>query len=234
MMPEAITTENLSVLYGNDPALHSVDLSVSCGSSLAVIGPNGSGKSTLLGVLAGTIAPSSGRFDVSGPSPALMLQATDVDKSLPITVRDTVSLGRYPSVGLLRRFKADDRRAVDSALERMNITHLENQQLHNLSGGQRQRVLLAQALAQQSDVLLLDEPVNGLDITSRGIILDVVDEEIAAGRSVVITTHSLDDARRCDQVLLLDTATVAVGKPADVLTDGNLEQVFGLHHHAHH
>lgn len=214
-------------------ALSNVNLTVPVGSSLAVIGPNGSGKSTLLGILAGTLAASTGSAVVRGSMPALMLQATEVDKSLPITVGDTVSLARYPSVGLLRRFQGHDRSAVDTALKRMDITDLRKQQLHNLSGGQRQRVLLAQALAQESDVLLLDEPVNGLDLTSRGMILDVVDEEVASGRTVVMTTHSLDDASRCDQVLLLDTVPVACGAPNEVLTDSNLGQVFGLHEHAH-
>lgn len=225
-MTPAITVDNLEIRYGDAVALSGVDLTVPPGSSLAVIGPNGSGKSTLLAALAGTIESSAGSSHIAGPAPALVLQATDVDKSLPITVRDTVSLARYPRLGLFRRFRPKDRAAVDRALNRMAIEDLAPRQLHDLSGGQRQRVLVAQGLAQESDVLLLDEPVNGLDLASRALILDVIDEEVASGRTVVMTTHSLDDARRCHQVLLLDTTPIAVGPPSAVLTEEHLQQGF--------
>jgi len=222
----AITVDNLEVRYDDTVALAGVDLTVPAGSSLAVIGPNGSGKSTLLNALAGTIEPSAGSARAVGPPPALVLQSTDVDRSLPITVRETVSLARYPTLGLFRRFRSVDRDAVDRALVRLAVEDLAARQLHELSGGQRQRVLVAQGLAQESDVLLLDEPVNGLDLVSRAIILEVIDEELAAGRTVVLTTHSLDDAQRCHQVVLLDTTPVAIGPPASVLTEEHLRRAF--------
>ncbi len=228
-MTPSIITRGLEVRFGDTVALAGLDLEVQAGSSLAVIGPNGSGKSTLLGALAGTLPASLGEAHVTGAGPALVLQSTDVDRSLPITVRDTVSLARYPKVGLFKRFGPNDRRAVEEALERLAVADLAGRQFHELSGGQRQRVLVAQGLAQDTDVLLLDEPVNGLDVVSRAVILDVVDAEIAAGRTVVITTHNLDDARRCDQVLLLDTAPIAVGPPDEVLTEHHLRQAFGGH-----
>ncbi len=208
-------------------ALCDVTMELPAASSLAVIGPNGSGKSTLLGVLAGTIEVATGTATVSGRGPALVLQSTDVDRSLPITVRDTVSLARYPSLGLFGRFRAQDHSAVHHAMERLEIGRLERRQLHELSGGQRQRVLVAQGLAQESDVLLLDEPVTGLDITSREIILNLIDDEVDDGRTVVVTTHSLEEARRCDYVLLLDTEAIAFGTPDEVLTEDHLRQAFG-------
>lgn len=223
----AITSTGLEVRYGNRTALSSVDLLVPAGTSLAVIGPNGSGKSTLLGVLAGTIQPDSGSVDVAGPAPALVMQSTDVDRSLPITAREAVALARYPTLGLFKRFRATDRAAIDRALSRMAITDLADRQLHDLSGGQRQRVLIAQGLAQDTNVLLLDEPLTGLDVASRSIILDVIDQELATGRTVVMTTHDLDDARRCDQILLLDTTPIAIGPPSDVLTAQHLRRAFG-------
>ena len=226
-MPSAISIENLSVSYGDVVALDNLSIEVPAASSLAVIGPNGSGKSTLLGVLAGTVSATSGTVSVAGGAPALVLQATDVDRSLPITVRDTVSLARYPSLGLLRPFATGDRQAIQEALQRLTIEDLASKQLHDLSGGQRQRVLVAQGLAQQSDVLLLDEPVTGLDVTSRSIILELIDDEAAAGRAVIVTTHSLEDARRCDRVLLLDTSPIAFGTPDEVLTEANLKRAFG-------
>lgn len=226
-MTLAITTRGLEVRFGDTVALTGVDLDVPVGSSLAVIGPNGSGKSTLLGALAGTLEASAGSATVVGARPSLVLQSTDVDRSLPITVRDTVSLARYPSIGLFGRFRAEDRRAVVEALTRLAIDDLAGRQFHELSGGQRQRVLVAQGLAQDTGVLLLDEPVTGLDVVSRAVILDVVDEEVAAGRTVVVTTHNLEDARRCDQVLLIASSPIATGPPDTVLTERHLRRAFG-------
>lgn len=226
-MAPPITTTGLEVRFGDHVALSELDLVVPSASSLAVIGPNGSGKSTLLSVLAGIIEPTSGSASVSGPTPAFVLQSTEVDRSLPITVRDTVSLARYATLGLFKRFSTADREAVDRSLDRLGVGELADRQLHDLSGGQRQRVLVAQGLAQKADVLLLDEPVTGLDVTSRAIILEVVDAEVADGRTVVMTTHDLEEARLCDQVLLLDTTPVAVGRPAEVLTEEHLRRAFG-------
>lgn len=226
-MGAALTIRGLEVRYDDSVALTDVDLDVPAGTSLAVIGPNGSGKSTLLNAIAGLKTPTAGTIGYDGPAPALVLQSTEVDRSLPITVRDTVGLARYPSLGLLRRFRDPDRHAVDEAMARLDITDLADRQLHELSGGQRQRVLVAQGLAQRSELLLLDEPVTGLDVTSRGTILDVIRDEVSAGHSVIVTTHDLDDARICDQVLLVDKHAIAAGAPDAVLTEDHLIHAFG-------
>lgn len=244
-MAAAIEIQDVEVRFDGDVALADVTLELPAGSSLAVIGCNGSGKSSLLRAIAGTLAVSRGR--VHAQDTALVLQSTEVDRSLPITVGETVALARYARLGPLRRFAAADREAVRGAMERMAIDDLQHRQLHELSGGQRQRALVAQGLAQQAAVLLLDEPVTGLDVVSRAIILDVIDEELAHGRAVVMTTHDLEDARRCDAVLLLDTSPVAAGSPDEVLTPANLGRAFGGHffasdtgvflddpHHEHH
>ena len=225
----AIETQGLEVRYDDVVALAAVDVSVPHGASLAVVGANGSGKSTFLGALAGTHTVSGGSVAVDGEPPALVLQATDVDDSLPITVHDAVKLGRYPTVGLFRRFRRADTEAVATALKRMGVAHLANARLNGISGGQRQRVLVAQGLAQQSPVLLLDEPMTGLDMTARQLVLDAVEEETAAGRTVVMTTHSLTDAATCDLVLLLRTKPIAYGAPGAVLTEPNLRSAFGHH-----
>jgi len=222
-----LTIRDLEVRRGDTVALTDVELDLDPGTSLAVIGPNGSGKSTLLNAIAGILPASRGTLTVTGSRPALVLQSTEVDRSLPITVRDTVGLARYPALGLLRRFGPLDRDAVNEAMRRLQIDHLANHQLHELSGGQRQRVLVAQGVAQRADLLLLDEPVTGLDVTSRGLILDVIDAELDAGHAVVVTTHDLDDARICDQVLLVDRHAIAVGPPDEVLTEDNLIHAFG-------
>lgn len=221
-----IRVEHLEVRYGREIALTGVDLDIEAGTSLAVIGPNGSGKSTLLNALAGVVPRDHGTIRIDGPV-ALVLQSTDVDRSLPITVRETVALARYPTLGLLRRFGAADRAAVAHALERVGMADLAGRQFHDLSGGQRQRVLFAQGLAQEAEILLLDEPVTGLDLVSRSIILDIIDEEVAAGHTVVMTTHDLEDARRCSEVLILDTAPVVLAPPTEALTAPHLRKAFG-------
>ncbi len=226
-MGAALEIQGLEVRYGDTVALTDVNLDLPAGSSLAVIGPNGSGKSTLLNAIAGITPIAAGSIHYGGSNPALVLQSTEVDRSLPITVHDTVGLGRYASRGLLGRFDSADRAEVTDALQRLDIDDLATRQLHELSGGQRQRVLVAQGLAQHSNLLMLDEPVTGLDVTSRGLILDVISAELAAGHSVIVTTHDLDDARICDQVLLVDKHAIAVGTPDEVLTEDHLIHAFG-------
>lgn len=227
-MAGALIVDDLTVRYEGTVALRDATFTASAGSSLAVIGPNGSGKSTLLRAIAGLVEPARGHVALPDRHrPAFVFQSTEVERSLQITVRDTVAAGRYPALGLLRRFGSHDHEIVDRSMQRLAITELADRQLHDLSGGQRQRVMVAQGLAQEAPVLLLDEPVTGLDVVSRGLILDVVDDERAAGRIVVLTTHNLDDARRCDQVLLLSGTPVAVGGPEEVLCEEHLRAAFG-------
>jgi ABC-type Mn2+/Zn2+ transport system ATPase subunit len=226
-MTAVLRVTGLAVRYGDRTVLSGVDLTVAAGTTVAVIGPNGSGKSTLLGAVAGLVPAAAGTVEVDRRATALVLQSTDVDRTLPITVRETVRMARYPHRGMFGRFRREDDEAVARAVERTAVTDLLGRQLHELSGGQRQRVLVAQGLAQSADLLLLDEPVTGLDIVSREVILDVVAEERAAGRSVVMTTHSLEDAAVCDIVVLLAGRMVAAGPPSEVISDGPLHAAFG-------
>ncbi len=222
-----MSTVDLVVDHGAHRALDGVSIAVPEGASVSVIGPNGSGKSTLLKAIAGVLTPTAGRIEVSGPPPAIVLQSTDVDQSVPISVRDTVAMARYPSLGLFGRYGADDWAIVDDALRRLDIEDLANRPIHQLSGGQRQRVLVAQGIAQTAPLLLLDEPLTGLDVRSRSIIADALDDERRDGRTLISTTHNFRDAERADLVLLLATRCVAFGDPAGVLTEANLHQAFG-------
>ena len=226
-MRPVLQVDQLAVSYGETNVLSDVTLDVPPGTSVAVIGPNGSGKSTLLGAIAGLVAPSAGRIEVDRHSLSLVLQGTDVDRSLPITVLEAVRMARYPHRGMFRRMRREDHEAIATALKRTGVDDLTARQIHELSGGQRQRVLVAQGLAQEADVLLLDEPVTGLDIVSREVILDVVRAERAAARSIVMTTHSLEDAAQCDLVVLLAGRMIAFGSPAEVLTEEHLNAAFG-------
>ena len=222
-----IAVRSLRVAYGPRLALVDVDVDIAPGTSTALIGPNGSGKSTFLRAVAGLVAPTSGTIERGGATVAMVLQSTEIDRSVPITVQDVMTMARYPSRGLIGRLRRHDRAVIDDALERLAIGDLRRRQLHELSGGQRQRVLVAQGVAQEADVLLLDEPVNGLDVTSRQLILDLVDAERDAGRALVVSTHHLDDARRCDRVVLVDGRVIADGAPADVLAPAVLDEAFG-------
>ena len=226
-MPVGVTLNDVHVDYGPIHAVGDLTLDIPHGASVAIIGPNGSGKSSLLKVIGDVIDPTSGTCDTGGASTAIVLQSTDVDRSVPLTVRDVVAMARFPRLGLLRRPNATDRAAVDTAMERLEINDLANRQIHQLSGGQRQRAFVAQGLAQDAEILLLDEPLTGLDVRSRKIITSVLDEEHAVGRTVITTTHNFDDAGRCELVLLLATSFVAFGPPDEVFTEEHLRTAFG-------
>ena len=231
MSPHAALATDLHLAYGARIALAGATFELPLGATVALIGPNGSGKSKLLRALAGLTEPRSGSLTVASRATrgavALVLQTTAVDRSLPVTVRETVTMARYASRGPFGRLRPDDRRIVAEALTRMDVAALAGRQLHELSGGQRQRVLVAQGLAQQADLLLLDEPVTGLDVVSRELILEAIVAERAAGRTVVVSTHDLDDARRADLVMLLANRVVAFGPPDEVLTDEPLCAAYG-------
>lgn len=213
--------------------LDAASFTIPAGAVTALIGPNGAGKSTLLHALAGLLSPRSGHIDLPAArrrgGVAYVLQATQVNEHLPLTVREAVRMGRYATAGPWRRLQAHDREAVDEALEALAITDLANRPLHELSGGQRQRAFVAQGLAQHADVLLLDEPITGLDVVSRQHILDAIAAQRAAGRAIVVSTHDLGDAAAADHLLLLAGRVVASGPPADVLTDVHLAQAYGGH-----
>lgn len=226
-MKHLLRVAGLEVRFGDLVALRDVELTVGPGTSVAVIGPNGSGKSTLLGVIAGLVKPTAGVVEVNRKRTALVLQSTDVDPSLPITVRETVAMARYPHRGMFGRFHDEDRRAIAAAMDRTGVSDLAVRQLHELSGGQRQRVFVAQGLAQGADLLLLDEPVTGLDVVSREVMHDVIAEERAAGHSVIVTTHSLEEAALCDLVVLVAGRMVACGPPTEVIEDDVLVEAFG-------
>jgi manganese transport system ATP-binding protein len=213
--------------------LRAATFDVPAGAVTALIGPNGAGKSTLLHALAGLLAPRSGRLEVAAARAeggvAYVLQGTQVGLHLPLTVRETVTMGRYATAGPIRRLQAHDRAAVDAALEALALTELAARPLHQLSGGQRQRAFVAQGLAQGAQLLLLDEPITGLDLVSRQHILDAIAAERAAGRTVVVSTHDLGDASQADHLLLLAGRVVASGPPSAVLTDAHLADAYGAH-----
>jgi zinc/manganese transport system ATP-binding protein len=221
----AISLTGVSVRRAGRDVLAGVTLRVEAGTVLAVVGPNGAGKSTLLGVIAGRVRPRAGAVTVAGPV-ADVLQATAVDPQVRLPVRDVVGMGRYASRGL-RPFRRVDRAAVSAAMEAMDLVGLERRTIDALSGGQRQRVLVAQGLAQDGTVLLLDEPTAGLDGPSRRRVLDAARTEAAAGRAVVMATHEVGELLAADRVLVLAGRTVALGPPAAIVDDPDVVELFG-------
>jgi iron complex transport system ATP-binding protein len=238
-MSLAVDARGVVARRGQRMVLDGADFTVPAAAVTAVIGPNGSGKSTLLYLIAGLLQPAAGShltvLDGSAGSErnrvSLVLQSTEVSARLPVTVREVVAMGRYARRGMLgwsRTADRDaDRRAVDDAMVRLEVDPLANQQVNELSGGQRQRVFVAQGLAQQADLLLLDEPVTGLDMVSRQRILDVARSEADRGTAVVMTTHDLNEAAEADHVLLLTGGRVVQGPPAAVLVPDVLREAYG-------
>lgn len=221
--------EKLDLRYGEKYAVQAISVSFDAGMTYALVGPNGSGKTSVLQLIANLVKPSSGSVTWSVPPRiGYVGQHQHQHRWMPLTVSEVVTIGRYRERGLIGRLDASDRRHIESALERLEISGLANSSYGTLSGGQKQRVLLASALASEPTVILLDEPITGLDLPSQQLILSVIDSERDAGKLVLLSTHHLEEAQRCDRVLLLKNRLVSHGAPATVLTEENLATTFGV------
>lgn len=221
-----IELDHVTAHRGGRIALSDVSLHLERGTVTAVVGPNGAGKSTLFGLLSGRLQPNRGTVKVEG-AVAEVLQATAVDQRVALTVHDVVCMGRYPSCGHLRRFRPDDRRAVEAAIGRVDLRDHRRRSFQELSGGQRQRALIAQGIAQDAQVLLLDEPTAGLDPGSQERIMDTMRTESDRGRTVVFATHDLDQAARADLVVALSCACLCCAPPAQALADPEVMAAVG-------
>ena len=229
-----IIAKDLTILRGGKEVVSRSSFSIPHAATCAVIGPNGSGKSSILHAISGVL-DYTGELSVEGKSPtealrdiAYVLQYMPVTPGVPLTVREVVRMGRYPSRGLLGRLGPIDRERVDQAMAKLGISDLASRNIGELSGGQRQRVFVAQALAQDHNILLLDEPLTGLDVPSARVIDDIIHEEPEQGCTVVYTTHDLDEARSADYVILTAGRVVAAGAPDEVLTPEHLADAYGL------
>ncbi|MFC9894196.1 zinc ABC transporter ATP-binding protein AztA [Nocardia sp. NPDC127579] len=215
----AVRLHAVSAGYAGTPVLHEVTATIPRGQVTAVVGPNGSGKSTLLGILAGILEPLSGAVHTTVPGrPALVVQHTAVPTTLPLTVRETVAMGRWSVRGPWRRLTRADRDLVAGCMDRVGVTDLAARRLDTLSGGQRQRALLAQALAQESRLLLLDEPASGLDSDAQETISRCLTELAADGVTVVQATHDPEEARRADHCLALRDGRLILERPGATTT----------------
>lgn len=238
MTAPEIIVDSLSVRYRELLALDDVSLRVRPGRVTALIGMNGSGKSTLFKSISGMIRPAAGSVLIGGASPAAarrdgllgyVPQSEDVDWTFPVSVRDVVMMGRYARLGITRRPRAADHRAVDEALERVELADLGGRQIGELSGGQRKRAFVARGIAQDAGVLLLDEPFAGVDKRSEATIVRLLRELADDGRTLLVSTHDLHALPSlADEAVLLLRRVVFQGPVAEALRPDNLARAFGL------
>lgn len=229
-----LSVEGVTARYGQVVALDDITFSTVCGHTLALVGPNGAGKSTLLRLMAGLMPLTRGSITWNGQplqscphEIAYLPQRSDVDWSFPLTVRDLVEMGRYPSIGIWGKFSRHDREIVDKALDSLNLNELRNRQIGALSGGQQQRAFLARAIAQEAHLLLLDEPFTGLDLPSTETLGGLLRSLAAEGRLIIASHHDLNSAPLIfDQTLLLNRQVIAFGDTRQVLTPAHISRAF--------
>jgi manganese/iron transport system ATP-binding protein len=229
-----LDVRHLTVRYGESIALEDITFHLHAGERIAVVGPNGAGKSTLFKVIAGVIRPTAGEVRIYGSHPShhvcigYVPQRSQVEWRFPVTVEDVVMMGRVARIGLLRRPGREDRQRVRQALETVGLAEMADRPIQALSGGQQQRMFIARALAQEAELLLMDEPLNGLDIPSQEGILALLDTLREQGVTLMVATHDLDQAARFfDRVMLLNRRLIGFGAPSDVFSQERLQRAYG-------
>ncbi len=231
-----LEASRVTVRYNGHFALRDVSFRLTSGERVAVVGPNGAGKSTLFKVISGVLNPTSGQVMVAGHCPgghiciAYVPQRSQVDWMFPVTVADVVMMGRAGKVGLFRRPGRKDRAYVRHCLDVVNMADLAERQIGELSGGQQQRMFIARALAQEAALMLMDEPLAGLDVPAQDDIFRIMDQLRQRGVTVMVATHDLNlAAERFDRVMLLKGRLLGLGQPDDVFTAEHLQAAYGGH-----
>ncbi|EHC11183.1 ABC transporter ATP-binding protein [Fischerella thermalis CCMEE 5273] len=238
---KGLSTKSLSLAYDGVPIIRDLNLAIPSGQISVLVGANGCGKSTLLRGLARLLKPLGGTVYLDGES-IFKLSTKEVAQQLGIlpqgpvapeglTVRDLVAQGRYPYQNWLQQWSAKDEKIVQQALEITNLLDLAERELDTLSGGQRQRAWIAMALAQDTDILLLDEPTTFLDLAHQIEVLDLLYElHQTQGRTIVMVLHDLNHACRYADYLVAvkDGRIFTAGEPKQVMTEEMVQEVFGL------
>lgn len=233
-----ILAQDITVTYRNGhTALWNASFEIPRGTVTALVGVNGAGKSTLFKAIMGFVPAAQGRIEILGLSVndalnqnlvAYVPQSEEVDWTFPVLVEDVVMMGRYGHMGFLRRPKAKDHAAVDEALVRVNMQDFRQRQIGELSGGQRKRVFLARSLAQDGQVILLDEPFTGVDVKTEEQIVVLLRELRAEGRVMLVSTHNLGSVTEfCDRTILVKGTVLNYGPTETTFTQKNLEKAFG-------
>jgi ABC-type Mn2+/Zn2+ transport system ATPase subunit len=228
--------DKVTVAYESGKALDEISFELQRGERLAVIGPNGAGKSTLFKVIAGVLHPTSGVVEVAGSQPdghiciAYVPQRSQVDWNFPLQVRDVVMMGRVGKIGWLRRPTPKDHQIVRSALETVGLQELADRQIGQLSGGQQQRMFIARALAQEAELMLMDEPLTGLDVPAQEELFRILDSLRTQGVTVMVALHDLQTAsERFDRVMLLNRRLIGLGSAEQIFTPEHLITAYGGH-----
>ncbi len=229
-----LDVHRLSVRYNGHFALENISFHLHAGERVAVVGPNGAGKSTLLKVVAGVLPPTSGKVNIFGSTPrrhvciAYIPQRSHVDWNFPVSVADVVMMGRIAKLGPLGWPKRRDWDFVQQALETVELNDLAKRQIGELSGGQQQRMFIARALAQEAELMLMDEPLTGLDLPSQEGILSLLDGLKGQKVTVMVATHDLEQAARYfDRIMLLNHRLIGFGPPEQVLQTEKLIKAYG-------
>jgi ABC-type Mn2+/Zn2+ transport system ATPase subunit len=224
--PGALEVRDVSVTLGGRPVLENVTFAAPAATLVGVLGPNGAGKTTLLRALLGLV-PFTGTVRLPG-SVAYVPQSGSVNPTFPVDPLGVVAMARYPRHRWGWRLSREDREVALTALEEVGLAGVARRPFDELSGGQRQRVLVARALAQGGEVLLLDEPLAGIDPPSQETILEVITARCRAGALAVMTTHDLAQASRvCDRLVLLDRVLIAAGRRDEVMRADVLRRAYG-------
>ena len=237
-MSTGISARDVTVTYRNGhTALRDATFDIPKGTITALVGVNGAGKSTLFKAIMGFVPGAKGEITVLGMPVeealkryivAYVPQSEEVDWSFPVLVEDVVMMGRYGHMGFFRHPKKADHEAVTDALKRVNMVNFRHRQIGELSGGQRKRVFLARALAQEGQVILLDEPFTGVDVQTEDQIIDLLREMRDEGRVMLVSTHNLGSVPEfCDRTVLVKETVIAFGTTEQTFTHDNLELAFG-------
>jgi len=233
--PAPLEIHDLTVAYHKKPVLYGIDLNIPRGSLIGIIGPNGAGKSTLIKAVMGLLPVSSGWIKVFGKPykenfhrVGYVPQRESVDWDFPVSVMDVVLMGRYGHLRLAQRPTKQDREIAKDCLEKVNLLPFAGRQISNLSGGQQQRVFLARALAQDSDLYLMDEPFVGVDAATEEAIITLLRELKSRGKTLLVVHHDLAGAREYfDRLILLNMRLVAFGPTQEVFTPEILQTTYG-------
>lgn len=233
--PAPLEVHDLTVAYTKRPVLYGIDLTAPAGSIVGVVGPNGAGKSTLIKAIMGLLPTASGWIKVFGmpfqqavTRVGYVPQRESVDWDFPVNAMDVVLMGRYGRLGPFKRPTKVDREIAMSCLDKVKMLPYAKRQISNLSGGQQQRVFLARALAQESDLYLMDEPFVGVDAATEAAIIEILRELQQQGKTLIVVHHDLTTAPDYfDRILLLNMRVVAYGKTQEVFTFKNLQNAYG-------
>lgn len=237
-MESSLYVSQATVQYSNGhTAIYDVNFQLQGGTICALLGVNGSGKSTLFKSIMGLVKLTQGKITLCGLPVnqalkhnlvAYVPQSEEVDWQFPVSVYDVVMMGRYGYMNFLRTPKTEDRKKVQAAMERVNISHLAGRQIGELSGGQKKRVFLARALAQQSPIILLDEPFTGVDVETENAIMDLLKQLRSQGHLILVSTHNLSTVPSfCDQSVMINRTVLLTGSIEQTFTPENLAIVFG-------